>query len=177
MYTLIIFLVLGIVLVLHLLREDGECWIAPLRYRPISTLALCAVGGVIGVLMGGVIASCLGSVYQTAESPLPKEELISMRSSEGLTGSFVFGTGSIQDTSSFKFYVKNANGSFSKKSLAADDKVQIFEDQPEGVGYRQTFVSVCENVRYPHWVVCEQHTIRHELHVPKGSVVQSFTVD
>lgn len=104
--------------------------------------------------------------------------LVSLNSANSVSGTFVWGTGSIGGSSSYEVYVQNADGSKSPYSIFRSPLVRIFEeDNLKDTGTWTEFKHVAdEDSTAAKWFFSRPyfHTDRIELHVPRGTVRQDF---
>jgi len=91
-------------------------------------------------------------------------ELVAINNSTQTSGNFFLGCGSIDEESCFYFYTRDKNG-----AIKLQDRIArfctVYEDVPEGGVPR---VRLYETVA---------SGVAAEFHVPKGSIVQNFTLD
>jgi hypothetical protein len=106
--------------------------------------------------------------------------LVAMRSSDGVAGSFVWGTGTIDGRIVYTVYIKNSDGSITPWRIIADANTRIIEDESlhnQGTWRRE------KEIRDPSsplvkWAVGsgEARSVSDVITVPKGTVVQSFSI-
>ncbi len=171
-------------------------------YSPLVATALAVIAGVIlyprmrhmqqitrvriwaslafGAFVGGwalcVAITCCAPVKQEL---VQSEQLVAMRTADGLSGTFVLGSGSISTQVDYLFYVQNADGSVSPRYLKAEPSVKIFQTSASpDRGEWNTYRLVVD----PSWFLAG-FTLRsdrpdsrtHVLIVPPGTVVQQFS--
>lgn len=143
-----------------------------------------AVGCVIGAFVGTFIADvAVGSFVPRKEVVYGPATLVSMRTSDGVTGTFIWGSGGFGSQSNYNFMMKLGNGNLTPRSVAADDLVQIREDAKlNNVGYWRTIKSEPDLTSpLAPWAIGltkerNKTILRHEFDVPAGTVVQTFKV-
>ena len=141
-----------------------------------KTLGSGGVGTVLG-LFGGLILSGLVPTHDVDYGP---GILVSMRSSDGVTGAMIWGTGSIESQNYLHFMQKVEDGSMVPGSIPADSNVHIVEDPK--LKDSGTWVTTMRepNTASPLWKFqigpVIQTVERQEFHVPVGTVVQQFKV-
>ncbi len=104
-----------------------------------------------------------------------------MRTTDGATGTFVWGTGGISGETSYNFMIVQPDGSITPRSVPADSRVAIIEDESlHGVGYwRTTQRELDPNSPLYNWGTghrFRENVVRQEFRVPVGTVVQTFKV-
>jgi hypothetical protein len=170
MYTLAILAGIGCCLALYLSRRCS------LDERAFACFIGSFIGAILSILVGGIIAVNT----PTRDVVLGPATLVSMRTSDGVTGAFIFGSGSIESSSKYNFMMKMDDGSLAPGWVFSDSTVRIIEDKSlEGVGYWRTTVREVdtESALY-NWGLLHRSrvTIRQEFRVPVGTVVQGFKV-
>jgi len=108
-------------------------------------------------------------------------KLVAMRSSDGISGTFVWGSGSIGNRTTYNFLQRMEDGSMVPGSVPADGLVHLFED-PEltNSGFWSTTIREADKTSplYP-WAIGTSdrtRTVRQEFRVPVGTVVQQFNI-
>lgn len=143
-------------------------------------------GSVIGTVIGAVIGLALAVTVCLALIPMKEVThnsmtMVSMRTSDGIAGSFLLGSGSFSNSSTYHFLVKEKDGSVSPRSVPADYRVRITEDPSlSNVGYWQTISREAdENSLLYMWTLGasdRSRIIRQEFRVPAGALVHQFKV-
>lgn len=143
-----------------------------------------AAGLFIGCFVGTFVADVVTSNF------VPRKEvtygpatLVSMRTSDGISGAFIWGSGQFGSSSSYNFMMKLDNGNLTPRSVTADSLVQIREDASlTNVGYWRTIKSEPDfNSPLAPWAIGlskerNKVILRQEFDVPAGTVVQAFKV-
>ena len=150
--------------------------------KKLSALALgggfgAIIGAVVGVI-GGLIVSAFGPKHEVVYGPAT---LVAMRTADGVSGSFVWGSGSINSRVTYNFLYRNKDGSLTPGQVIADSSVHIIEDASlQGVGcWSSTYTEADTTKAIANWglgIHDEDQVIRQEFRVPVGTVVQSFSV-
>jgi len=141
---------------------------------------VCFVGFLLSGVCSLAVSGCISMLTPTRDVVLGPATLVSMRTSDDITGAFIFGSGTIEGISRYNFMMKMDDGSFAPGWINADHTVRIIEDESlEGVGYWRTTVREPDSTSALYnWSFMQrgQQTIRQEFRVPAGSVVQGFKV-
>ncbi len=135
------------------------------------------IGAVVGVFAGLAIAAATPR-HHVVYGPAT---MVSMRTTDGVTGTFVWGTGGIHGETSYNFMIKQQDGSITPRSVTADSLVAIIEEESlQGVGYwRTTFNEPDTDSVLYRWGIGHsdyKRIVRQEFRVPVGTVVQTFKV-
>ena len=107
--------------------------------------------------------------------------LMAMRGSDGVSGIFVWGSGSIESGANYNFQLRMEDGSMVPGSVPADGLVHLFEDQElKNTGFWSTTIREADkdSPLYP-WALAtrdRRQTVRQEFRVPVGTVVQQFNI-
>ncbi len=138
-------------------------------------VALTAVASILLVI--GTMLVLKGYVPHRVVST--EYELAAMRTTDGIEGSFVLGSGSVGSFMRYHVYIKNSDGSVSPNTISVYENVRIKEDQDlKNVGYwTRTVWKYDYSTFIAHWVVQlpdAETLISNELKVPAGTVVHSF---
>jgi len=87
--------------------------------------------------------------------------------STGSTGSFILGSGYINGRNVYIYYTKNADGGYIRNSINTD-KTIIYMDENSKPYLISHYVETDE--------LHEQFIFRYSLHVPNGTIMNTFTV-
>ncbi len=146
-------------------------------YRLLGLGIGCVIGGVVGLIVGLAVAG----FTPRADVVYGPSTMVSMRTTDGVVGTFVFGTGGIRGETSYNFMIKMQDGSITPRSVPANSYVAIIEDPSlTNVGYWTTTMrepdpqSFLYNWGFGHSDY--QRVKRQEFRVPVGTVVQTFKV-
>lgn len=161
-------LVIGGLRALILKREIGT-----------GTLVGVSVGTLTGLFTALFIGHYLVPVADVVYGPAP---LVAMRSSDGTSGTFVWGSGSVGSTVNYNFLQKMDDGSLAPRSVPADYLVRLIED-PElsNIGYWRTTIREADKMSLLYnWSLNANEgrrtVIRQEFRVPVGTIVQGFSI-
>ena len=169
MYSIILLAVIGTIVGLI---------VAPRGWSKLMGLGIgCVIGGFIGAFVGLAIAAAIPR-HDVVYGP---STMVSMRTTDGVAGTFVWGTGGISGETSYNFMIKQEDGSITPRSVSASSLVAIIEDDSlTGVGYwRTTFNEPDTASSLYKWGVGlrdYERVVRQEFRVPVGTVVQGFKV-
>jgi len=147
------------------------------KYLIGSTFA-AAIGAFFGAMIAGTI---ICSMVPTKDVVYGPGKLVAMRSADGISGTFVWGSGSISSRTTYNFMQVLDDGSMKPGWVYADDLVRLIEDpELKNVGYwRTTIREVDPASPLNAWALgtgTVSTTVRQEFRVPVGTVVQQFNV-
>jgi hypothetical protein len=152
-------------------RRGDEPIMAAILGSLFAFLLICLVG----VIVGEVIDSHIPG-KTTERGPF---KLVALRSADGVAGSFVYGSGSINGVAYYRVLVQNDDGSMSPYEVVADSTTRITEShdlQNEGT-WTQTVVAKDYSTPLGNWAIGQDFDkTSNRFVVPAGSVVQSFSV-
>lgn len=135
------------------------------------------LGGVVGLIVGLFVGGLL-PMRDVVYGPLP---LVSMRSSDGINGSFIWGTGSVNSQLTYHFLQRKEDGSMSPRSVRATEAVHLIEDaELSNTGFWSTTMSEPDKSHWLfNWSLATRdriRVVRQEFRVPVGTVVQQFNI-
>lgn len=142
--------------------------------QSVVSLFIC---GFIGVLT----ATGLRELVPNKRSEVGPAILVSMRSSDQITGSFVHGSGTINGAMTYHFYISNRDdkGTISPRQISASNNIKIYQDPSlKEIGYWTSIVQMKDNSHwlYPWTFVNDQpEVVEQRLRVPAGSLALDFT--
>ncbi len=136
------------------------------------------LGAVAGLMVALIVVSNFVPMKDTVYGP---GTLVAMRSSDGVSGTFVWGSGSINSSVTYNFLQKMDDGSMSPRSVPADSLVAIIEDpELKNTGFWRTTIREADKTSPIYkWSIgagVNNRTIRQEFRVPVGTVVQQFSI-
>lgn len=108
--------------------------------------------------------------------------LVAVRSSDSVSGTFVWGTGTINGELVYNVYVKNADGSMTPYRIPGDNSVRIIEDPSlSNTGTWEQMVKVPDlSSEWARWTIFpsvrRRRVAGNVLKVPVGTVRQTFEV-
>jgi hypothetical protein len=149
--------------------------------KPLQKVVGIVIGAVIGGAVGAFLALIVAAATPRAEVVYGPATLVSMRSSDGMSGAFIFGSGSFGSETTYNFMIKKDDGSMTPRSVYANSAVAIIEDPSlTNIGYWTTTMREPnpESFLY-NWGLGHkdyQRVVRQEFRVPVGTVVQTFKV-
>jgi hypothetical protein len=173
MYTIILLTLLGLArgLTLPSSKGKGPLYIASSGVGIASALGLC---GMAAALMFAQSVPMKDVVYGPAK-------LVAMRNLDGISGSFIFGSGSINSVNTYNFLQRMQDGSMVPGSVPANGLVHLIED-PELKNTGSWSITISEPDKssplYPWSIGAELRSkaVRQEFRVPVGTVVQQFNI-
>ncbi len=144
----------------------------------LGTIIGTAIGGFVGFV---VALAVIGEMVPMREVVYGPGTLVAMRSSDGISGTFVWGSGSVNNSISYHFLQKLNDGSMKPGSVYADDIVRLIEDpELKNIGYwRTTKIEADPTSSLYNWGLgtgLRTRVIRQEFRVPVGTVVQQFSI-
>jgi hypothetical protein len=144
----------------------------------VSTIAGTFIGAIVGIFAGLTVICYMVPMKDVVYGPA---KLVAMRSSDGISGTFVWGSGSIGNRTTYNFLQRMEDGSMVPGSVPADGLVHLFEDQElKNTGFWSTTIREADkdSPLYP-WALAtrdRRQTVRQEFRVPVGTVVQQFNI-
>lgn len=148
----------------------------------LEWLLMPVIFGAVGVLVVTIMISMI--IGKTIPSVVQKDftvNLVAMKSGEATRGTFVWGSGNIDGSIYYLVYVKNNDGSMTPHKITADAKVRIVEDDNlKDSGTWTQYSKVADpNALLVKWTFDGPRASvqSNELHVPRGTVRQSFSAN
>jgi hypothetical protein len=156
---------------------------APALGKIVLLIAFTFGGAFFGMLTGGLLA--IAMPYHTVV--YRNGELVCMRNTQGVGGTFVVGTfgarvrGELHNTQQYNFLLRVEDGSMVPHALTADGLVHIVEDESlKDVGvWTTTYDEPNTDSVFANWMLYDMSTrsvVRQEFRVPVGTVVQNFEI-
>lgn len=105
-------------------------------------------------------------------------EIASLRTQEGLSGSFFLGSGTISQTEYYYMLKRTERGGVVRLQLRAHD-CYIFEDEQERPNVSWQVVTYAPPAWYtwPGWIdLSYERRTAYDIHVPRGTIIQQFSV-
>lgn len=177
MYSAIALALIGLGVGLWLTNGDGY------GRSVFWTVIISLVGIVIGGFIGIAIAAGIGVSGAKVQKVYGPATLVSIRSSDGVNGAFIWGSGSIGSETSYNFMLKLDDGSLTPRKVPSNSLVFFIQDpELKDIGYWRTTVEV-DDLTSPKctkwsWGICSptETYIRQEFRVPAGTIVEQFSV-
>jgi len=99
--------------------------------------------------------------------------LVSLRNSDGISGNFFLGTGSI-GTTQYYFFHKEAGRGYRPGKVEVADNVVVFEEKRQNGELRAyTYQFVNPSLR---WVAKDRKSQKYEFVIPEGSLKKNFVL-
>lgn len=169
MYTLIVFLVIG--LLFGIIQKKRHNW-------DLDNICLSTF---VSVVLGFVVALLLGYCVPDVTVTYGPNTLVAMRSTDSVSGSFVWGSGSVNGQVYYNFLMRNDDGSLTPGQVTADSSVHIVEDPHlSGIGYWSSVYKEPNRSSFiARWALGRNKStlISNDFRVPEHTVVQSFSVN
>ncbi|OGF62178.1 hypothetical protein A2662_04615 [Candidatus Giovannonibacteria bacterium RIFCSPHIGHO2_01_FULL_45_33] len=137
-------------------------------FLSLSGLSLVGVVATIGAGLAFLVGCILPKKWQNSGTA----KLIAMRDINGIKGSFVLGTGSIESKQYYFFY-KEQGGGFVPGKVEVSDNVVIYEEGRED-GALKSFSREFSNPIF--WFFGVVSSERYEFFIPKGSIRTGFVL-
>lgn len=132
------------------------------------------VTGLIGIVFGLIVSLVLGALVPEQFVYRSTTKLASLRSNDGVRGSFWLGSGHI-GTTPYYFFYKEAGGGYQPGQVAVENYNVTVIEEGRTDGELRTYVTECS--RSMRWfVICGEPRVRYEFHVPEGSLKRGFAV-
>jgi hypothetical protein len=137
-----------------------------------SSIATCLITAV-GMFVGLVIAFIIGTQVEKQETSITLD-LVSLRNSQGISGSFFLGTGSI-GSSDYYFYNTGSEDAFRPGKVETNGNITVFQENRSDGKLIVFTSSFKEEWRY--WYATHFWSGRYEFHIPKGSLKSGFVLN
>jgi hypothetical protein len=173
MYTMILCAALAAIIVV--LIAARKCGIGmAIYYAAMASMLGLVIGLIASMIIEATLVPMVDNVYGPAR-------LVAVRSSEGVSGAFIWGSGSISSDTYYNFYMAEPDGSFAPEQVPASSVVRIIEDASlKDEGFWTTTIREPDTKSpFYRWGFVNDprtETLRQEFRVPKGTVVQSFNI-
>lgn len=146
------------------------------------------IGAIIGFFLGGFVGWLTAVFFVANDLPMREEvvygpiKLAAMHSSDGLSGSFVWGSGSFNNRTYYNFLKIMEDGSMVPDSVPATGRVHLIEDQSlKDSGFYTIKMRVVDRTSpLFNWALqtsFRADSERYEFRVPVGTIVQKFTIN
>ncbi|MBM3261279.1 hypothetical protein FJY93_02570 [Candidatus Kaiserbacteria bacterium] len=132
-------------------------------------------GALVGTLVGLITAGVVGATFPTHWVESETVPLASLRSTDGLSGSFVLGSGIIGTTSYYFYYEKTPDGGYQPGKVEATNRVTIYEQAGRNVGELKVFklAFVHPSVK---WFGIVPNEYSYQFFIPEGSLQKKYIV-
>jgi len=141
---------------------------------------------IIGPIAGAVVGLFAAITFICYMVPMKDvvygpAKLVAMRSSDGISGTFVWGSGSIGNRTTYNFLQRMEDGSMVPGSVPANGLVHLIEDpELKNTGFWSTTIREADKTaplyRWALGTRDRTQTVRQEFRVPVGTVVQQFNI-
>lgn len=153
---------------------QGDKWFGWIA-GTVATLILCAIASGLGDGLASIIGEHCDQIWQRCG----RDQMVSMRSADGVHGSFAGGifmmSGTVDSAQIYYYYATKPDGSFKPKKWRPDGDTSIFEeDRTDGEVIQ--FDSAFANPKRA-WIADTNDRVRMDFHIPKGSIRQQFKLE
>ena len=100
-------------------------------------------------------------------------QLVSLRDSDGVSGQFFLGTGSI-DATQYYFFYKEAGQGYQPGKVEVSNNVTVFEEKGQN-GQLKTYTYKFSNPLF-RWIALELPNQKYEFIIPEGSLKKNFVL-
>ena len=138
----------------------------------MTTLTL-AFFAALAFALGILLALAIGLVVPSQWAGPETTNLVSLRNSDGISGHFFLGTGSIGNTQYYFFY-KEAGQGYKPGKVEVANNVIVFEDKRED-GQLKTYTRQFINPLFK-WIAIDRLKHRYEFIIPEGSLKKNFSL-
>lgn len=162
--------IIGLLRTIYTLKSHYDGWVFRWVGRPLFG---AFVGFFVTFFLMFFVGWILIDIVGTDEK-LETIQLASMNSTSGVSGAFVFGSGSIDGQTHYEFLMVGNDGALIPGSVERNNTVRIYEqDRTDAqlVTWRRRLP-----VQYRRYVLAPGGPNRYDFHVPKGSVQYGFQV-
>lgn len=141
-------------------------------------------GAPFGMALAGLLLGLFGLALAQDSHPrrweiIRQERLTSVDTTGGVSGVFVWGSGSIGSTTTYRVMIVRKDGSMSAVEIPADESTRIFEDATDGgARYIEYGWVDIRSWRWENWIPRTDsiHARSYELHVPPRSVRVQYNI-
>jgi len=175
MYTLLLFIALSLPPSIFVLRRKSD-WSTKKRTVHAVTYTLAALD--LGFIVAFATIPRLMPMHVVDYGPV---RLVAMRSSDGLNGAFIWGSGSFTTRTFYHFFMRNDDGSMTPGGIEASSIVHIVEDpglMSEG-SWTTHKLEMDLSSPLANWCICHNTyaaIASQEFHVPVGTVLHNFSL-
>lgn len=131
--------------------------------------------GSLGLVFGSLVGMFAGSFFQKQWTLNEEARLVTLRTTDGLQGTFFLASGSIGDAQYYFFYKEVEGGGYKPDKILVADNVTIYEeDREDGMVkvYRYGIVNP------PRWFIVAPNStiqrVKYEFHIPRGAIKRNF---
>lgn len=137
------------------------------------TLFIGAMLSILGIGLGCWLGALIGSAVHQEFGVVNQSQLIALADGSQLNGHFFLGSGSMNEEMVYFYYRKEGNGFKADKRNAS--RAVIFADE-ETSPYVRDYQAKFSNIFW-YWVAIPLKEKPSEFHIPKGSILQNYTLD
>jgi hypothetical protein len=134
---------------------------------------ILAVFGAVAFVFGLLFASIIGLFVKKQWRKTAEAELVNLRSSDGVSGNFFLGTGSIGTQQYYFFYQKVGDGCRPGK-VEVNDNVTVYEEKRHN-GQLKVYTLGFSNDAWRWFAFCWPSE-RYEFRIPEGSLKKNFVL-
>lgn len=127
----------------------------------------------VATLIGTGLGFLIGLLFPKKRVHLWDTELVSLRDSDGLHGSFFLGTGSIGSTE-YYFYYKKVGEGFKPGKIEVDNNVTVFEKKRNDGLLKVYETRLANGLLWIFGLTSSERSF--EIMIPEGSLKQNFVI-
>ena len=145
-------------------------------YREYGWKSLCCWALALAFVF---VALVVGSGIAKDQSRVEKTQLGSLQDNRVIDGHFVLGSGTIGENPAYTYY-ENLGGSQYRQRILEDDgqyPITVVEDTDQPYVEKQIYGATKGLSLWGLWPAVPDRTMSVTFHVPKGSVVQNYTLN
>lgn len=171
MYTVYLFFAITFIgTVVYCCKSD---WDSQWEFEDYLLLLLISgLHGVIGAVVGFLIGWCFPMDYETVKWD---REIVSLKDNSSIKGRFYLGSGRVEGSIKYVFYVENDDDSYSMRMLDYyDAKIRYSESAPN---VKTTQTRPIKN-QWNNWAIdMDRVETKYLIEVPSGTIKNDFQLD
>lgn len=145
---------------------------------------ICVIVGVVCIFSSFFCYTKVTNKIDHYEMKTDTLEIVSLSDNSQIEGAGRIGCFAIATNEKYIFYCKNDDGSYTQEKVAVEE-TKIYEEDNCKLPRIETYTTFSQNNWSEAWTKFllfsskdgEEYSIRYEIHVPKGTIVQQFNLD
>jgi len=147
-------------------------------YCDDETIGIAFLCGLLGLMTGAFLGFLISLLIAIPAGPpkIERQEIIALNDNLTVSGSFFLGCGHIEEDMYYFYMVQDSDGGCRMQKIKVNDTVYVYEDN-SGVPYIE---KTWRTSRLRPWFTFDwyaDYPQRVEIHIPRGSIIQRYTVD